>query len=94
MPSRNWIVGLRYWSRPSVVSESFLAASAKSSKGAVVAGPRPTSQTLVANVGAGKLVALPPHHHAIAQTAAGARIIVSSVSPSSAPSVATLRSRP
>ena len=27
MPSRNWIVGLRYWSRPSVVSESFLAAS-------------------------------------------------------------------
>ena len=27
MPSRNWIVGLRYWSRPSVVSESRRAAS-------------------------------------------------------------------
>ena len=70
--------GSRYCIRPSVVSEIRRAAKANSSSGTVVAGPRPSSQRLVAERRARESWSgCCPTTRPCAATAAGARIMVS-----------------
>ena len=90
----NWIVGPMYCIRPSVVIDRRRAPAANSNSGTAVTGPSAMIHRFVSASVAGKLPS--PRYAASASTpsASGASSIVSSVSPSSAPSTATLRISP
>ena len=93
-PTANWIVGPMYCMRPSVVIDKRRAAAANSSSGTAVTGPRAMIHRFVGRSAAGKLPVPWLAARPITASAIGASSIVSSVSPSSAPSTATLRSNP
>ena len=83
-----------YCRMPSVAMGIRRAPAANSNKGTAVMGPATSSHATVAVSPCTSAPCPCDDHMASAATATGASIMVSSASPSSAPSVATLRNRP